>query len=140
MDFVRCPVIVTYVPAENRALYLRGKSWKDVSKHLPDHSLIEDLLVAEVPVVDLHEWNAAIMLKAACGNLSGNTVAAKLDDGSILWLCEVAVKDLLRARKKITLKSLRESFPYLKDAEVRRLKNYDFTQHHTLLPANMYEN
>jgi hypothetical protein len=133
-------VIVAFVPTENRTLCLRGKSWKDVRKHLPAHNLIGNLLIAEVPVVDLHEWNAAIMRRAERGALTGNAVAAKLDDGSSLWLWEEAITDLLRARKKLTLKSLRESFPYLKDAEVRRLKNYDFTQHHTLLPADMHEN
>lgn len=128
------------MPAENRTLYLRGKDWKAIRRKIPDHNLIEELLIAEVPNVNLHEWNAALMLKAACGTLTGNSVAAKLDDGSSLWLWEAALKDLLRKRKKITLKSLRESFPYLKDAEVRRLRHYDFTQHHTLLPNTIYEN
>lgn len=139
MDFVRRPVIVAYVPADNRTMYLIGENWKEVSRALPDHNTMDGLLVANVPVIELHKWNSSVILRAALGLLDANTVAAKFEDGSRLWLSKRSIDILLRSPDKPSAGELEQLFPYLKDAEIQRLQNYDFEQHKKPL-ITFYEN
>jgi len=139
MDFVRRPVIVAYVPATNRTMYLTAENWAEVRRMLPDHDTMDGMLVANIPVIELRQWNSVITLQAALGLLDINTVAAELKDGSRLWLCKQSLNELLRSAAKPSPKKISELFPYLKDAEIQRLRNYDFEQHRKPL-ITFYEN